>query len=385
MCDIGTLDTRDWSWSEVGDRVAEARRVRGLSQERLAEFLELERTAIAKIESGRRQINALELVRLGERLGRPPSWFVAPPPTAVVSRRAATAEQRTNRAGEFALADAIRDLHTLIDARTVKPRATGERLDAFDTDDPRAVRSTAARARVLLETDDSSPLVDLADLVERIGLYAWSFPLGPDAPDGTYRAHEEMEATGVAVINSTLDAGRRRSTLAHELGHHLLGDAHSADWNGDTADHERAIDAFAAALLLPPKAAIRWEALRQERDVRPSAIMIAAEYRVSWSTALRQLRSFELISPIEFRQLDERSPIRADYLECGIRVTEELDGIHVPKGVKAAAVRAYRTHKISASRAVEIIRDDSLGPEDLGTQDSVPIEALWGEITTGLA
>jgi hypothetical protein len=67
-------------------------------------------------------------------------------------------------------------------------------------------------------------------------------------------------------------------------------------------------------------------------------------------------------------------------MEAGVRVVEELGEGHVPTGVRAAAVRAYRTHKISATRALEIIRDDQFRSEDLGQPDVVPLEALRGEL-----
>jgi hypothetical protein len=109
-------------------------------------------------------------------------------------------------------------------------------------------------------------------------------------------------------------------------------------------------------------------------------ILVAAEYRVSWSAALRQLRAYGLLSADEWRQADRSSPTRADYMECAVRVVEELQGRQAPQGIMAMAVRAYRTHKISAARALEIIQDPSLNVEDLGQPDCVPLEALWGEI-----
>ncbi len=378
------MDAGDWSWSDIGARVAEARKARGLSQERMADSMGLDRTAIAKIESGRRQINSLELVKLGELLDRPLSWFVSPLPSVVTSRRAARSEQRVDKAGEYALEDALRDLQTLIDARTIRAREPIAALPAFDAKDQDAVLDAAARTRQLLGVDPAAPLHLLADLAERVGLYTWAAPLGENALDGAYTAHGSLASTGVAVVNSTLDAGRRRSTLAHELGHHVLGDAYSSDWGVISNEREQAIDAFAAALLCPPGAADRWRPLRQAQGLRQSVILLAADYRVSWSTALRQLRAYDLLSAEERRKLEQSSPTRADYLECAVRVFEELQGVQVPSGIKAAAVRAFRTYKISPSRALEIIGDPSLSQEDLGQPDSVPVESLWGEIGSGL-
>ncbi|CAG6391463.1 XRE family transcriptional regulator [Streptomyces cocklensis] len=365
-----------WTWSDVGARVAEARNARGLSQEQLAERTGIERFAVAKIETGRRQLNSLELAALGSALDRPLSWFVTPPEAAAASRRAEPA-QRSDKASEHALDDCVRDLRTLVDSAVI--RSTGPRspVEPFTAEDTAAVVRTATDARRLVGADSREALHGLADTLEKAGLYTWSVHLGEQGVDGSYAALGDL---GVAVVNSAVDAGRRRSTLAHEFGHHLLADAYSSDWGVDTGAHERAVDAFAAAFLLPPGATGEFRQLRRQNSLRTTVITLAVQYRVSWSTALRQLRSYEVVSEEEWRSLNRSSPTRADYMEAGVRVVEELGEGHVPTGVRAAAVRAYRTHKISATRALEIIRDDQFRSEDLGQPDVVPLEALRGEL-----
>lgn len=63
----------------VGRRVAEARRAAGLNQTEVAGAVGLHRTAVSKIESGRRGVDSVELGRLAELLGRPVEWFLAAP------------------------------------------------------------------------------------------------------------------------------------------------------------------------------------------------------------------------------------------------------------------------------------------------------------------
>jgi predicted nucleotidyltransferase len=57
-----------------------ARRAKGLTQEALAEAVSLDRTAVSKIEAGRRNLSSSELGRVGRVLGRPLEWFLADPP-----------------------------------------------------------------------------------------------------------------------------------------------------------------------------------------------------------------------------------------------------------------------------------------------------------------
>jgi transcriptional regulator with XRE-family HTH domain/Zn-dependent peptidase ImmA (M78 family) len=366
------------SWREVGARVTEARSGRGLSQEALGSEIGLDRTAITKIEAGRRQISSLELVRLADALDRPLQWFVSPPPAAVISRRAALEGRRTDPAGDQMLDAIARDLAVLAGVHVLAPGDAIGSLSAIGPGDSGwDVEKAASKARSMLRVDAGSPLHDLADAVERVGLYPYSMALGAEGGDGAY---VEVEGIGLALINGDLDAGRRRSTLAHELGHHLFGDPYSIDWGADTSATERAIDAFAANLLLPRVGCgDRWRALRAEHDLRAGAIILSAEYRTSWTATLRQLKTFDLITRVEFRTLDSRSPTRADYLECGMRVTEELTPLYVPTGIAAAAIRAYRTHRLSAERVTEMLRGQ-IDIDDLPARDEIPLEALRGEL-----
>jgi hypothetical protein len=63
--------------SAVGKRVARARRGAALTQSELASAVGLDRTAVSKIESGRRRVGVHELGRLAAVLDRPPAWFLA--------------------------------------------------------------------------------------------------------------------------------------------------------------------------------------------------------------------------------------------------------------------------------------------------------------------
>ncbi|MEU8801532.1 XRE family transcriptional regulator [Spirillospora sp. NPDC048819] len=365
-------------WREVGARVAEARSERGLSQDALASEIGLDRTAVTKIEAGRRQISSLELVRLADALDRPLQWFVLPPPAAVVSRRTALEGRRSDPKGDQILDAIARDLAVLARVHVLAPNDAVGSLSAITPGDTGwHVEKAASSARSLLGMDTGSPLHDLADAVERVGLYPYSMALGAEGGDGAY---VEVEGIGLALINGDLDAGRRRSTLAHELGHHLFGDQYSIDWGAGTSTTERAIDAFAANLLLPRVGCTeRWRALRKEHDLRPAAITLSSEYRTSWTATLRQLKNFGLITHDEYRTLDSRSPTRADYLECGMRVTEELTPPYVPTGIAAAAIRAYRTHRLSAERVTEMLRGQ-IDIDDLPVRDEIPLEALRGEL-----
>src|SRR5579871_3724543 len=75
------------SWTEVGARVADARERAGFTQQQLGHRLGLHRSAIGRIEAGQRELDALELARLAETLGRSVEWFLTRPPASIASHR----------------------------------------------------------------------------------------------------------------------------------------------------------------------------------------------------------------------------------------------------------------------------------------------------------
>jgi transcriptional regulator with XRE-family HTH domain len=59
----------------LGERLREARKYLGLSQEEVAEYLKIPRTALVDIESGQRRVEAIELTRLAKLYRQPVGFF----------------------------------------------------------------------------------------------------------------------------------------------------------------------------------------------------------------------------------------------------------------------------------------------------------------------
>lgn len=73
MSDNGDLGT---GHGEVlASRLAEARRVLGLTQQDVALFTGLNRSAISQIENGTRKVSGTELIQLARLYRRPLAWF----------------------------------------------------------------------------------------------------------------------------------------------------------------------------------------------------------------------------------------------------------------------------------------------------------------------
>lgn len=363
------------SWEAVGQRVQDARRAAGHSQVAAAAAIGLDRTALAKVESGRRNLSSLEFARLARLFGRPIEWFVLEASPAVLSRRSAHGVGPTQSGLDRVIESFARDVEMLLnlEALTSQPRDP----DPMPTDLAEAERlADDVRARLGL---GHAPAHDLLGRVERLGLHALVVELGADNPDGAYVA---LDAVGATVINGSHPPGRRRFTLAHELGHHLLHDEFSTDWTlAEPVDtREKLINAFAVHLLLPRAGAVAaWRRHEGARDPRDAAIHLGVEYRLSWSAACAQLRNLGLLDPTQHANLACSPPTRADHLERELFIVEELQAPAVSPRYGKAVLRAFRGHKLGANRAVAMLHG-TVGLEDLPMPNEVPREALRGEL-----
>jgi len=362
-------------WEQVGVRVADAREARGLTQARLSAAIGLDRTAIVKIERGRRTISSLELAQIAEALDLPLEWFIREPPQAVVSRRSEQINVRSSGALDIELERTARDVQLLLE------------LGSLPKDPPREPSSIcnfveaeqlSVRVREELgETDDCIP--NLQRAAELLGLYAFVFELPGETADGAYVV---LDGGGVAVINGSMPTGRRRFTLAHEIGHHVLSDAYSTDhslFDDISGYHEQLLNAFAIHLLLPRQSVARfWREHEGVQDPRGAAIALAAHFRVSWTATCSHLKNLEMIDERIREGLLSQPPLRADYMERALVYAEELVPPSFPPRYSAAVIRAYRGNRITSARAVELLRN-TLSEEELPPPNEVPLEALRAE------
>lgn len=364
------------SWESVGARVADARTAAGFSQAHLAERINLNRSSLSRIESGERSLDALELSRISEALGRSVEWFLVEPPTAIASHRLQPTEGGAEaRQLEDRLEAVARDISLLQQIDVLRDPGVGP--GAFEGEPLGSVEDAealAGRTRELVD-EPSGPIRAMQAWVQQFGLYAYSFPMGTDVIDGAY---VRVAGAGVAAINGTTESGRRRFTLAHELGHHLIGDEYSADFAvGQTREERESILNAYAIHLLMPRASVtsRFESLRRDHSARDTLIIVAAEFMVSWSAACNQVRNLDLIDAGTRTTLSSQRPTRAESMELQAHWTEELEPTAVPPEVATAALRAYRLQRIGGGRAVELLWG-TLDREDLPPVSDVSVHAL---------
>lgn len=340
-------------WSDIGARLRQSRIAAGLSQEQLAQAVGLERTMVAKAEGGTRRLDALELSKVATVLGLPMAHFLTKPP-AVLSRRTELAEDtdadaaRSSYLLEAELASWLRDTRQLIDLGTLSHAAPirypGAVADALGA----RAAATWLRGELGAGLEPLGPLLRVSESAGQLLLVADVPGEGASVFDGDL---------AVCVVSGRSEPGRRRSTAAHELGHLVIGDEYSTDLgaHASRADRERAVDAFAAELLLPLDALRRAGPFPSTESIRTALVRLAAIYRASWSLVLRQA---ELAKIIDRRQaFMSHVPTRAELMDAaGWAPEPDLEALRVSPSVAAAAMEAWRRGLITPARAAEITR-----------------------------
>jgi Zn-dependent peptidase ImmA (M78 family)/DNA-binding XRE family transcriptional regulator len=367
------LGRQPFDQQQLGQRIADARIEEGLKQADLAAALGLDRTAVAKIEAGTRKVSAVELARIASELKRPLDWFLVESPQAVASRRTDVGTGKLTIQLDRAVDKVTRDVEFLLEVGVSDAPS-----NVLELSPPRSLNEAeraAAQVRTFLGAS-SGPLTGLHEMAEQLGLLCFSLALGSAEGDGTYVS---LSGVGVTVVNGDTDPGRRRFTLAHEIGHHVFADEYSVDLAlADVGNEtERRINAFAVHLLLPRDSVMqRWQTASGEP--RERAIRLGVEYRVSWSALCSQLKNLGLVTEDVRSSLLSRPPTRADFLELGMSFVEELRPPAVPRRYAQAVLRAYRSGRLGASRTVDLLWG-SVTRDELPQRDVVPVEALQRE------
>lgn len=363
------------SGEAIGSRIRRARREAGLTQEALALVMDLDRSALAKVETGGRKVSALELATAAEHLGVRLEWFVDATPESVVSMRerrdpvsaAPTIEVRTE--------EIVRHVEFVQRHDPVLQGIPTQEQVAFPaTDDD--IERCAGRARDLLGIGTADPLWDLSRRVGAAGLLTFSCDLGVDSADG---ACVLLEAGGVALVNGQLNVGRRRLTLAHEFGHFLFADPLSVDWSiTNPHPREAKIDRFARALLLPAQTLKRvWsDHLAHDRSTRQAAVLTASAFRVDMTTLSSRAVEIDLMSAGLARDIRTIRTTRSDIVEMDLLVSHELDPPELAQPYVEAVLRLFRAEIISPERALDLLLD-VWDVEDLPDLDPLPENAIW--------
>lgn len=388
----------------LGQRLKEARENARLTQEAAANQLDLDRTALIKMEKGVRAVTSTELAALARLYRRDLTELLSPAPLqedpfTILGR---IAENETpDREGPVAIAlerlkEAVR-LEGFLGTphRAHPPTYQFDAPDDYDAAiDQGKEAATLERRRLGL---GSSAIPDVAEVIASQGIWTAAVPL-PDQTSGLFVSHPRY---GLAIfVNQDHRRARRRFSYAHEYAHSLLDRTRSAEpttaANAKTLTEKRA-NAFASAFLMPADGvaealermgkggtsrASSWtydifseEYVHDEVRHDASALRIsvydvaflAHEFRVSYEMAAIRLKDLDCIrKPALDSLLAAKDDGRAFMQALSLYDADDAESQpYLARQLMALAMEAFRRDKISRGRFVAACALADQDPEKL--------------------
>ena len=281
--------------AQLGTRIKSLREALGLRASELATRIDLDPTALSKIENGRRAVKSVELARIAQALHVSPLALLEP--ESLLGRLPIAARQAGSSVAMGAAYDrlvSLSELHVVLTDNGFPnspnlasvPSVTGKYwLDAANT------LSTWALGHLDPLPEGDERFAALVDAIEtKLGL------------DVVVESYKDDPLSGAAItepsfpllfVNAIHPLPRSLFTLAHELGHVLAGHDGATitldrELSGST-DDERIANAFAAGFLMPEEI-VRTTIEREGRQY-PTLVQLAFNLSVSFESLIYRLHN----------------------------------------------------------------------------------------------
>ena len=293
---------------------ARARENARYTQEDVAAALGVARPMISYWENGTRSPAPRQLQLLARLYGLEVDQLLeggagsGPDFAAMLYRKAGDTMSAQTRRGLHDFVSFLDTYAKLLRATEFDPRPMRQSpfllAEGFESADDARRKAEEVRAHLRLGL---GPIVDVDDLCELLGITVFRTSMGADlgsSVSGAFFRHPEVGFS--IVVNLDMTRGRRRFTLAHEIGHALLHSnaRDSAVVSGPKKDpRERFADTFAGEFLMPTEGIRRAvEEMGVGRRILDPADVVHLQrfYNVSWVTALVRLRQTKVISNDDF-------------------------------------------------------------------------------------
>jgi Zn-dependent peptidase ImmA (M78 family)/transcriptional regulator with XRE-family HTH domain len=241
----------------VGARIRLIREAVGLQAQDLAARVDLDPTAISKIENGKRAIKAVELVRIAGALKVSPLALLEDDPLLsnlpLAARRAGSS---IARGAAYQRLLSLSELHVVLAGAglpTTPNLASVPNITGLPWLEAATRLANWANRALRVERVGDQRLGALADAIE--GKLKIDILIEPHPDDALSGAAITDRSFPLIFVNSEFPQSRSLFTLAHELGHVLAGHVDDPitldrELSGST-DAERTANAFAANYLMP--------------------------------------------------------------------------------------------------------------------------------------
>lgn len=371
------LDTIDPT--VIGERLADARRARRLTQQQAATALGVARTTITAIEGGVRPPRATELRTLAGLYGRQVGDLVRPDrdqpsPNFVV-------QFRTVRGPASAIPDDERDADSLrfeelcrwyVEleelVRAPLPRRYPDIYDISGTPPERAAEDVSTAERHRLGLGDG-PIGDLWSILEAdVGLRIFAIPMASHKIAGMFLFSEVYG--GCIAVNANHPEEKQRSTIAHEYAHFLTNDRFKPEITIHAAyqrppEGERFAEAFARNFLMPATGlSRRFHSLRRTKDeplTSADVLTLSHLYRVSSQTMLWRLEELRLLPSGTWARLDSMRFKPNKARDMPHLPATEPEHQRLPLRYERLAAQAYQEGLLSEGQLARRLNMDRVG------------------------
>jgi Zn-dependent peptidase ImmA (M78 family)/DNA-binding XRE family transcriptional regulator len=258
-----------------GERVKQAREIRGLTQGELASRVDVSQPHISLIEQNAEPPSEAVLEAIALVTGFPVSFFLR------------------QSGPDFPLGSLLyRKTRKIAAADTAQIRQTaraalelvaflGKRFKSIPVSIPRVSSDPAEAAQLVrshLGVSPDGPIVGLVRKLERAGVLVLYLPCEADGFDA-FSAWSDEETRRPVIFLRRIKAGDRiRHTLSHELGHLVL----HQDFLGAPSELDRQANLFAGEFLIPA------DVLRQEVRL-PLTLTNLADLKRRWGVSMESL------------------------------------------------------------------------------------------------
>jgi Zn-dependent peptidase ImmA (M78 family)/transcriptional regulator with XRE-family HTH domain len=357
----------------IGERLADARRARGLTQQQAADELGVARTTITAMEKGERRPRASELVKLAQSYGRSVQEFVreetAARPDFVVQFRAARGAMDANVNADLQRFEELCRWYAELEEQlgASLPRRYPAVYDISGTSPERAAEEVASSERNRLGLGDG-PIGNLWGLLETdIGLRVFAMTMTNARIAGMFLYTEEYG--GCIAVNANQPEDRRRWSAAHEYAHFLTErfkpEITIPNRSKRVPENERFADACARFFLMPASGlSRRFEAMRRAKDspITPTDVLALSHlYAVSFNAMTWRLEELKLLPAGTWDRLQGMGfkPNKAREL---IRLpVHESELPNLPLRYEALAVQAFEAGLLSEGQLAERLGTDRIG------------------------
>ena len=356
----------------VGHRLAEARKLRGITQQVAAEHLGMSRPTFIALEKGDRPARPAEVVKLAALYGQPVSSFVrtgAPVTDFQPHFRAAIEKVKPEEVEQLRLAiegfkefvedylDLERRMKAPLRLNYPPPVELNPRVDVAEL-----AEDVATRERQRLGLGDQ-PIPDIRRLLEsEVGVRIF-FGRLPRMFAGMYLFVDGLG--GCMLINGVHPVEKQRASIAHEYAH-LIVDRYVAGIDyltipGRKPANERFAESFAMSLLMPASSVrLRFnEAVSDAGEFRvANLVRLKHWYGVSMEAMALRLEGLGLLRPGTWALLKDKGlPVRKAQERLGLE-TDFVQEPAYPERYKFLAVHAYERGELTEKELANYLRCD---------------------------